>query len=158
MYAADHRFWTVYHPAIVQAFRGELWTCSEGARQEFGLFWIPVDLAPGLNRGGEKLNSGCNSGYQAVHLAALFQGVTMPAFPGARIVLLGFDMQRTGGRSHCHGDHVKGLPNGSNFKLWLDHFSFLARDLKSTGVDVVNCTRQTAMRCFPRAVLAEALP
>lgn len=122
------------------------------------MLWIPADVGSGLNTTGEKINSGCNSGYQGVHLAALFQGFTLPGFAGSRIVLLGFDMQRTGGKSHCHGDHIRGLPNGSNFRLWLDHFQVLARDLKSTGVEVLNCTRETAMRCFPRVDLVKALP
>lgn len=156
MYAADHRFWIAYHARIVRAFRGELWSCSQGARDEFGVLWVPCDVDRGLNLSGEKINTGCNSGFQAVHLAALFQGVTLPEFRRSRIILLGFDMQRTGGRSHCHGDHVKGLPNGSNFRLWMDHFRVLARDLQSTGVEVVNCSRETAMQCFPRLPLAEA--
>lgn len=141
----------------MRSFHGELWSCSQGAHEQFGVFWIPCDIGPGLNRTGEKVNSGCNSGFQGVHLAALFQGVTQPDFAGSRIILLGFDMQRTGGKTHSHGDHVRGLPNGSNFNLWKDHFIVLARDLKSTGVEVVNCTRETALRCFPRESLSVAL-
>lgn len=128
-----------------------------GARDEFGLFWIPADVGPGLNRTGEKINSGCNSGFQALHLAILFQGYLLDEFTGSRVILLGFDMQRTGGKTHSHGDHIKGLPNGSNFSLWADHFITLARDLRSTQVEVLNCTRQTALRCFPTAKLEDAL-
>lgn len=140
-------------------FRGELWTVSEAARDEFGLYWIPHGAASdiGLNPQPGLINLGGNSGFQALHLAATFQGAQLPDFAGARILLLGFDMQRTGGRSHSHGDHLRGLPNGSNFALWIARFSTLARDLKSRGVEVLNCTRQTALRCFPRVPIEDVL-
>lgn len=159
LYAADHTFWRAYHPEFMTTFQGELWSCSEKARDEYGLYWIPHGGAEetGLNPTPGLINMGGNSGFQAVSLAAVFQGAQLPGFEGARMVLLGFDMQRTRGKSHCHGNHIGGLPNGSNFLLWMDRFRPLARDLKSRGVEVLNCTRETAMRCFPRATLAEAL-
>lgn len=141
------------------AFRGELWTVSEAARDEFGLYWAPHGGPDdcGFNPDPGVINLGGNSGYQAVHLAAMFQGAQLPDFAGSRIVLLGFDMQRTGGKKHNHGDHLGGLPNGANFQLWTGRFAALARDLKSRGVEVLNCTRATALRCFPLVPIEDAL-
>lgn len=92
---------------------------------------------------------GGNSGYQCINLAYLW---------GARrIVLLGFDMQRTDGKAHWFGDHPQGLHNNSPYDKWLRNFDRLAADLKAEGVEVINATRKTALRCFPFASIDEAL-
>lgn len=150
LYAADYPFWKAYHREIVGVFRGELWTVSAQARDAYGLYWLRHSQNQGFCLDRDAICGGGNSGYQAVHLAA--------TFGASKIVLLGFDMQRTGGRSHSHGDHVKPLGNGSNFSLWIERFGPLARDLKARGVDVVNASRTTALRCFRQASLEEALP
>lgn len=147
-YGADFRFWDVYMREIVRSFRGELWTCSEQARDMFGLYWVKCRNESGLCKDPRTINGGGNSGYQAIHLAAMF---------GARrIVLLGYDMQRTWGQLHWHGKHDGNLPNGKGFPSWIKNFANLARDLKRSGVDVVNATRETALRCFPRVTIREA--
>lgn len=134
----------------MRAFAGELWTVSEQARDAYGLYWIRHSQTQGFCAERDSISGGGNSGYQAVHLAA--------TFGASKIVLLGFDMQRTGSRSHSHGDHLKPLRNGSNFKLFMERFVPLARDLKARGVQVVNSSRSTALRCFPLVPLEEALP
>lgn len=89
------------------------------------------------------VNYGGNSGYQAIGLAYQL---------GAdRIALIGFDMRRTGGRSHWHGDHPAGLGNACGIERWAPRFAALARDLARVGVEVINCSIETALDCFPRA-------
>lgn len=100
--------------------------------------------------GKHDLHYGDNSGYQAVNLAYLF---------GARrIVLLGYDMRPgTDGRSHWHPQHKNPLnPGGTDVTRWAQLFHELAKDLASEGVEVINCTRRTALTCFPQLPL-EAL-
>lgn len=148
-YGADYRFWSTYRRDILARFRGELWSVSEQARDAFGLYWIRHSAAPGLSTESDMICGGGNSGYQAIGLAALF---------GARrILLLGFDMQRTGGQAHWHGKHEGGLPNGAGFPNWMRAFAPLARDLRAAGIETLNCTRQTALRCFTRMPLENAL-
>ena len=89
------------------------------------------------------INSGLNSGFQAVNLA-YHLGV-------ARILLIGYDFQYTGGRSHWHGDHPKGLNNPCDIKRWVTHWNPMAQDLRRAGVEVINCTIETALTQFPRA-------
>jgi hypothetical protein len=149
LYAADFQFWRVYWPEIQRGFRGECWTVSEQARSKFGLYWIQHAPDEGLARGPDRINGGGNSGYQAIGLAALFGA--------ARIILLGYDMQQTGGRVHWHGRHAGGLHNGTHYSRWLPRFAPLALDLAAAGVEVVNCTRETALRAFPRAELRDVL-
>ena len=67
------------------------------------------------------VHHGQNSGYQAVGLAYHLKA--------DRIILIGFDMQRTGGKSHWHGDHPRGLNNADAVHKWPRHFPALAADL-----------------------------
>jgi hypothetical protein len=92
------------------------------------------------------IHGGGNSGYQAVNLAFLFGA--------AKIVLLGFDMK---GGSHWHGDHPGALNRGVPTRAFAKAFPALADDLKSEGVEVLNATRDTALECFPKIDLEDAL-
>jgi hypothetical protein len=147
MYAADHTFWRVYIEDVRRRFQGELWSVSEQARDMFGTFWMRCGRQLGFNEAPDTINGGGNSGHQAIHLAA--------TFGAKRIALVGFDMQRTGGKEHWHGPHEGKLPSGKGFPAWIRNMEPLARDLKARGVEVVNCSRATALNCFPRATIEE---
>lgn len=97
----------------------------------------------------DTINHGTNSGYQAINLAYHFDV--------KRIILLGFDMQHTNGKTHWHGDHPKRLTNAAGIENWLPRFKPLAQDLERLGVEVINCTTETAITCFKRADLRDVL-
>lgn len=78
-------------------------------------------------------------------------------FGARRIVLLGYDMQRTGGRAHWFGDHPKNLSNASGLSGWSAKFALLASDLLRSNCKVVNCSRETALNCFTRADIRAVL-
>jgi hypothetical protein len=126
-----------------------MWTVSEQARDAYGLYWIRHTKTHGFQVEQGAINGGGNSGYQAIHLAA--------TFGAKRIVLLGFDMQRTDGKEHWHGKHEGTLPSGRGFAKWIRDMEPLAQDLRVMDVDVVNCTPTTALRCFDRRPLSEVL-
>ncbi len=90
-----------------------------------------------------------NSGQAAISLAMV---------SGAKkVVLLGYDCQKTGGKWHHHGDHPKHLGNAGSIKRWPKHFEIMARDAQRDGLQIVNATRETALKCFPRVDLEAAL-
>lgn len=148
LYAGDHQWWDRYGEEA-QAFAGEKWTCDSRAAQRFKLNRVKVGIGHGLCREPGKVNSGGNSGYQAVNLAWHF---------GARqIVLLGFDMHRNSG-AHWHGEHEGMLSApASHIAVWRNRFESLAQDLRADGVSVVNATEGSALQWFPRMPMAEAL-
>ncbi len=127
----DRDWWRVYREEAGQVFQGELVTqlpnCYGVRRVAFGQYE----------------NSGVGAVALAVHMGA------------QRILLLGYDCQRTGGKAHWHGDHPTGLGNAGSLNKWPAQFQKLARDLRN--FDIVNCTRETALTCFPRVNLEHAL-
>lgn len=72
-----------------------------------------------------------------------------------RIVLLGYDLQHTGGKAHWHGDHPPRLGNAGGWRDWPDQFRALMPRLQ--GIEVINASRETALTLFPRATIEEAL-
>lgn len=149
LYAADAKWWRHYHDRALK-FAGRKVTIRDTLpwREVYSLKQstehASIDPRP------THLVSGGNSGYQAIHLAV--------HLGAKRIVLLGFDMkdgpQR---RRHWFGSHPGRLDSRGNFTAWLRAFEKLARVLDHKGIEVVNCTPDTALRCFRRARLQEIL-
>ncbi len=107
---------------------------------------------PGLSFNRAIIHQGANGGYQAINLAVHF-GVT-------RIILLGYDMQNgPDGQRHHHPDHPANMnnPSPSNYERWMVMFETLGPDLSRAGVDIVNCSLDTALECFPKARLEDVL-
>jgi hypothetical protein len=148
LYAPDLRWWRVYGAEVEQTFAGERWSCAHVD----GVNHIDAVDDPGLSAGPGRINTGGNSGYSLIGLAYLWGA--------ARIILLGYDMQRgPRGESHHHGDHGNGLPNcpAENLMEWARRMLQLGIDLRERGVEVVNATRRTAITCFERLPIEQAL-
>lgn len=125
-----------------------MWTYDENAAKKYGLNHAKADTQ-GRGLGKEQIYTGGNSGYQVINLAYLLGA--------GKIILLGYDMQMTGGKSHWHGDHPRNLNRSLALANWVKNFKVLARDLSEAGVEVINATRETALDCFKRAKLEECL-
>jgi hypothetical protein len=114
------------------------------AAREYGINRMPGVSRPGL--GKTLIHFGGNSGYQAMNLAYLW-GVK-------KMILLGFDMKMTHGMSHFFGDHPyhkhRGGPNERLCAHWVKQFEKLAIDLAAEGIEVINASRHSALKCFPR--------
>lgn len=153
LYAGDFAWWVHYERQLKAkkwtAFHGERWSCSQSAASRYKLNFIAGYQGPGISRNKGRIHLGGNSGYAAVSLAV--------EFGAARIVLLGYDMQRTGNRSHHHGDHPAPLGNGNAFPSWVRRFGVAAKDLEKLGISCVNASRATALTCFKRQTIEEAL-
>lgn len=149
LYASDQSWWDVHLPAVRARFTGESWTASRLIAHRDHLHHVRCVGNEGLSRAPGVVHSGHNSGYQVLNLAVLM---------GAQHVLLaGYDMQRTNGMSHWHGDHVGVLNRGLNTSLWVKSFETLPPALEQAGVHVVNCSIDTALTCFPRGDLQTCL-
>ena len=147
-YAADKAFWTVYKDDIPK-FKGQKWIPIEKEfAKKMGLQWIPAERKPGLGKNGI-LHLGGHSGYQAINLAY--------HLGAKKIILLGYDMKVQGKKNHWFGKHPESLRNQFNYEKWRKNYKFLAMDLEKEGVDVVNCSRSTAITYFRQGKLTEEL-
>lgn len=129
----DRKFWTHYGDDVRRVFEGEL----------VSTLTPPPDGVTGV-----RLKRCSNSGAGAIALAVRW---------GARyVVLIGYDSQHTGGRTHHHGDHPAPLGNARTVTKWPEQFRRLAREL-GIGARVVNASRVTRVDAWPRMTLEEAL-
>jgi hypothetical protein len=147
-HACDSRWWNAHPQALAH---DRLKTCLVG-KPPAGVVKLPYVSGGGLDDRPDHLRAGKNSGYQALHLAAA-------NFGAARVILLGYDMQHTGGQVHYHGRHPAPLrnPDAGDMPAWAAHFDAVAPELASRGVEVVNCSRATAITGFRRAALEDVL-
>jgi hypothetical protein len=134
LFGMDGKWWRQYSKEAKESFKGELVTSSQSYKS-YG-----ISFSRHLTFG--------NTGAGAIHLA-FKRGAR-------RIYLLGYDCQKTGGKSHHHGDHPQPLHNAVSMVSWPDQFKRLADALRGK-CEVINCTRETALKCFPRLTLEEAL-
>lgn len=135
IYGCDDRFWKRYYEDIKTRCSGELWAYQDDPCKKFG-----------CNKARLR-STGGNSGYQAVRLAITEFGAT-------RIILLGFDLGRPG---HWHPEHGDGWPNPTqnNMVHWRENLRRLGIEFKE--VEIINCTRKTALECFPKMELENVL-
>ena len=131
VYAMDRQWWVKYRAVV--------------SEQCEGLRVSPLTGLPGVNK--VFFNHFQNSGAGAISLAA--------HWGAKRIILIGYDCQKTGGKSHWHGDHPKGLGNAGTIATWPGQFAKMAKELK--GPEIINCSRETALTMFERRQLAEVL-
>lgn len=163
LYACDQAWWDVHEG--VRWFAGERWSshghpgCNDklkcADRHDLNLIrgadgdGFAVD--PGL------IHYGNNSGFQAVNLALHWLGWR------GRIVLVGFDMRASEGRRHFFGDHPGSLHRNKAtteldryFGAFIRRFEMAARMLPA-GIEIVNATPGSALRCFPIVDLNHAI-
>jgi len=145
LYACDDRWWN-WHKGV-PSFTGLKYALLKRAAVWPGVQVLNNTGSSGLEMKPKGLRTGRNSGYQAINLAV--------HLGAARIVLLGYDMQRTGGKEHWFGDH----PNKQTSPLgsFRGMFDTIREPLKELGISVTNCSRETALTSFPRARLEDTL-
>ena len=135
-------------------FYGRCWTQGTGWKtqdkkkdfdpKEYGLNVLDINVgAPGLSTDPGLIHGGSNSGYQAVGLA-FHLGAT-------DIWLLGYDMQLTDNRAHFFGDHPPEIRNGGDPKRFVSNYRTI--NPGQYGINIVNCSRETALDMFPRSTI-----
>lgn len=133
----DVSWWQMHREEVSRAFAGTLYSTA-ALDGKYGVRHLPVGTFKAFGNSG----AGC---------------INVAVHGGARkVVLLGYDCQRTNGQSHWHGDHPRGLGNAGRMDSWARKFGDLLDAIKDKA-DVVNCSRETALTCFRRGELAEEL-
>lgn len=147
LYAADSKWWTKYAPASLD-FAGRKVSLRDHRFEAVSVLRISPDTV--FDPRPTHIATGGNSGYQAIHLAV--------HFGAKRILLLGFDMKLGANkRKHWFGDHPGNLNAAGNYKGWVRAFDRMAKVMNRRNVEVINCSRDTALTCFVRMPIQEAL-
>lgn len=126
IYAGDAVWWDVNIADI--DIPAQRWTCSRQAHLKHGVNLHSV-VGP------------YNSGARAVQFALENHA--------KRLILLGCDCSLENG-IHWHGRHEQtNNPTNHKVRQWHAHFGRVSRIAASRGVPIINCSRKTALRCFP---------
>jgi hypothetical protein len=155
LYACDSRWW-FWHKGV-PGFMGQKYSIDARVKKAFPSITVLRNTGDeGLELDPTGLRNGRNSGYQAINL-----GVHLG---GKRFILLGFDMKSSPGidpktrkeikRHHFFGEHPH--PIQPPYNLMLPMFETIATPLAGLGVTVINATRSTALKTFPRETLEAA--
>ena len=139
LFGFDPAWWQMHINEIRAVFGGLLFGKSARVRN-LGVDW--VERYPEFRPFGT--SGGC-----AISLAI--------ATGSRNIVMLGYDNQMTGGRTHHHGDHPEGLNNCVSMPTWAAQFGRLAIWARYKRARVVNASRVTKLECFDRMPLEQCL-
>lgn len=151
-YFADERWWGWHKDRDeFKAFAGQ----KVSIEQSGGLITDPDVLmlhnygTTGLSQKPNGLMTGQNSAHQALNLATL---------AGAkRIILLGFDMKLgPKNEEHWFGSHPRKTDPGT-FSFMLNNFRKAVKPLAELGIEVINCSPDSALDCFRKEPLGETL-
>ncbi len=146
LYACDAKWWEYHGPKL--AYTGLRYSLeAKSAKWAHVLGWtsdsgLEVDDP-------SKLRTGKNSGFQAINLAV--------HLGARRIILLGYDMKPgPKGELHWFGRHPYRTADPP-FDAFRRLFHTMVEPLKAAGVEVLNATPCSALDCFPRVTLSDAL-
>lgn len=158
LYGCDEAWWNAH--AGVPEFGGERWSSHEvpgpggvpndkiACAEAWGIELVQGRDREGFSLDPARIHYGGNSGFQAVNLALLFGC--------SPILLIGFDMCGIG---HFFGDHPARVTGGAppqDASRFIGAFNTAAKRLPS-DVMIVNCTPNSALHCFRRERLEDAL-
>jgi hypothetical protein len=112
---------------------------------------VKITGQQGLELNPIGIRHGSNSGYQAINIAT--------HLGAKRIILLGYDMNVEANRTNWHNEPR--LPASAYLDVirrsMLPHYPSLVEPLKAVGVEVINATPNSALTCFPKMSLEDAL-
>lgn len=147
LYCADDDWWD--NKKGVPDFAGEKWTVNEACARKWKLNYIPGCNTISWGKTPELIAYGGNSGFQAMNLAYV-QGAT-------RIILLGYDYgyKPNEQAKHWFDNTQHARPSRtSDYTAWLKRMNDAAPHI---DIPIINCTPTSAIWCFARAPLREAL-
>lgn len=112
------------------------------------VFYFRNGGSVGLSNRKDTVTTCMNGGHQAMHAAV--------NFGARRILLCGFDM-RERVLKHWHQDHPDHLNKEIPFEAFIRLMTLSAPHFAKRGIEVLNCTPKSALKCYPFVSLEHAL-
>ena len=135
IFSGDLQWWLANRSTLPK--HAQKWSCNNRVNQLLDVHYFEPDYRDAYN-----------SGLRAILFAT--------SLNATKIILLGFDCSIKEG-IHWHGNHERlGNPDDLCIKRWQRQFQRLS-DYLDGKVEVINCSRKTALLCFPQKALDEVL-
>jgi hypothetical protein len=157
LYACDEKWWD-RHAAAAARYEGTRWSSHSWDKEvrdnkaecalRHNLHLVQGRHGEGWSTDPTYIHYGLNSGFAAVNFT-MHCGVR-------RVLLVGFDMRKVAGQGHFFGEHPAPLRNTVNYGKYVREFEKAAAK-PYPGVEIINCTPNSALTCFPYVDLATAL-
>lgn len=160
MLACNYDFWDYYWHDI-KKYDCEKWTPRIKSAKKYNINYIEEIWRPGLSTDNNFIHAHHGSGPQILNLA-LHYGVK-------KMALIGWDMRYPGkvsdreyeGNRHYFGEYPNQLQhwprtgsNGEMLGLIKEVESIKPEDY---GIEIINCTKDSALKCYPYQSLSEFL-
>lgn len=151
LYAADDKWWIQNLGAVKQLGIPELYVPIEEHAQKHEIGYMRGKGGAVLSTNPDHINYASHSGFQLFNIAFL-RGAK-------RIVLLGYDYTYTSPeRAHFFGAHENPLRNPPpKMANWVGAYASSLEILREAGVEVLNCSPVSLIKCFPKVGVEEAL-
>lgn len=150
IYAPDEKWWGWHGEDVSARCRGLKLTLSQDEHAaRAGAHRLDWRSGGGLSTDPRRVMTGGHGGYQAINVSV--------HLGASRILLLGYDLQADPSTDHVH--HHRAHPDHSvvPYERWRAVYETLMAPLGALGIEILNCSRATAITAVPRASLDEAL-
>lgn len=135
IFAGDNDWWKDNYYQINSP--AQLWTCSKDAAHTYKLNYFEKNFEGTFN-----------SGMMAI-IFSIALGV-------GDVILMGYDCSLEKG-IHWHGMHANlNNPTGYSIQRWKKEFEIMASETRRR-VNIINCSRESRLTCFPRVSLENTL-
>jgi hypothetical protein len=159
LYACNQGWWRTYWSPELREHPASKWTTNREAAELFGLNWIRErpGFGEGLSVDPTVINHGHGSGFSLLNLVYLMGA--------ARIVLLGYSLKYAAnydgrGRQigdvprHYFGEYPESLQHWPSKRvrdgIHVELLELYQAVADQGAVEIVNCTPDSALECFPR--------
>jgi hypothetical protein len=115
-----------------------------------GAIYLTRHISGGLSTDPSVIRTVGSSGYAAINLAVLKRA--------RRLVLLGYDYNINGAH-HYHSAYpwYKPIAHGPSWGYWAGNYEAIMPDLDALGVQVFNASPDSAITCFEKITIEQAL-
>lgn len=133
--------WYSWHIKSLREFPGLIAHCAPRLKDVRGLHSYNRGKPAGIETRPNYISWNRNSGASAINLAY--------HLGASRIVLIGFDMRMVGDKANWHDDHPKCSSKRNPYFRFLRSFPKIAKDASDLGLEIINCTPDSAIDQFP---------
>ena len=141
--------WFKQHEKRLASYHGIKVTIANQFKDRPGIKFLNRGSKTMLSTAPNMVNNGNNSGYAAINLAFLLGA--------SKIILVGFDMKVVDAQHNYHNEHTRKMKDNIYDKEYIPNFGSLVDPLAKAGIEILNATPDSALKCFPFVKLEDTI-